>query len=286
MRRNKKMAINFASRHNVPKWFTYADELINDPDINAIYIATPPDVHAYYAIKCLTAGKLVFLEKPMALNYSECKQINDVADETGVPLYVAYYRREFPYYLKIKQELERGTIGDVTTATLTHVIHQKVNKNSSWHINPDISKGGFFFDMACHQIDLLDFLIGPITDAHGGSINRANLYDCADTVVANLYFQSGARASCCWCYAGDPHNPVDRIEIYGTRGKITFSMSTRLSVVIQQGKKMYSYSFTKPEYSHIYMIEKIVNCLLSKVSYPSNKESAARVNWVMDKILK
>lgn len=286
MRRHKKMAIDFASRHNVPKWFTYAEELIHDPDIDAIYIATPPDVHAYYAQKSMGVGKPVFLEKPMALNYWECTRMNDTANETGAPLYVAYYRREFPYYLKIKDELERDTIGDVTAATLTHVIHQKVNDNSAWQLKPDISKSGFFFDMACHQIDLLDFLIGPITDAHGEYSNRAHLYDVADTVVAQLRFQSGALASCCWCYVGEPQNSADRIEIFGTRGKITFSMSTHSPVVIQHGEKMQSYSFMKPKYPHIYMIEKIVNCLLGKVSYPSNKVSAARVNWAMDKIIK
>ena len=286
MRRNKDFAIDFAKRYHVPKWFTYADELINDPDINAIYIATPPDAHSHYALKCLTAGKPVFLEKPMALNYSECVRINEMATEARVPLYIAYYRREFPYYLKIKQVLERGAIGDVTTATLTHVIHQKVNDNISWQIDPDISKGGFFFDMACHQIDLLDFLIGPITDAHGDIANRAQLYDVADTMVAQLRFQSGAIASCCWCYVGELQNPVDRVEIYGTCGKITFSMSTRTPVVVQQGNNRQSFSFKKPEYSHINMIEKIVNHLLGNKEYPSNRVSAARVNWVMDKILK
>jgi predicted dehydrogenase len=286
MRRNKDLAIDFANRHHVPKWFTYADELINDPDINAIYVATPPDAHAHHALKCLTAGKPVFLEKPMALNYSECARINALADETGVPLYIAYYRREFPYYEKIKQELEQDTIGDVTAATLTHVIHQKVNDNTSWQINPDISKGGFFFDMASHQIDLLDFLIGPITDAHGDIANRAQLYDVADTVVANLNFQSGAIASCCWSYVGDKHHPVDKIEIYGLHGKITFSMSTLTPVVVQHGNSRQFFSFKKPEYSHIYMIEKIVNHLLGKKEYPSNRISAARINWVMDEILK
>ena len=72
MRRNAALAQDYAQRHSVPKWYDDADALINDPEINAIYIATPPDTHQFYTLKAAKAHKIVYVEKPMARNYKEC----------------------------------------------------------------------------------------------------------------------------------------------------------------------------------------------------------------------
>ena len=106
MRRDKEKAADYARRHGVPKWYHQADGLINDPEVNAIYIATPPDTHASYAIQAMRAGKPVYVEKPMALNYAECQQMIEVSKETGMPLFVAYYRRTLPAFLKMKELVE------------------------------------------------------------------------------------------------------------------------------------------------------------------------------------
>jgi len=73
MRRNAEKAADYAQRHHVSKWYSNATDLIKDPDIDAIYIATPPDSHSKYAIEAMQAGKPVYVEKPMARNYSECQ---------------------------------------------------------------------------------------------------------------------------------------------------------------------------------------------------------------------
>jgi predicted dehydrogenase len=151
---------------------------------------------------------------------------------------------------------------------------------------PEISGGGYFFDLGCHQIDILDFLLGPITSISGEFSNRANLYSAEDSVVACLKFQSGIIASCCWCYVGDDENPVDRIEIFGTRGRLAFSISTIKPIEVYHGKEKESFTFNKPKHIQIYMIDSIVKCLLGKEEFQSNRESAARTSWAMDKILK
>ena len=151
---------------NVPKWYDDADALINDPDIDAVYIATPPGSHKEYTIKAAKAGKPVYVEKPMARNVAECQEMIAACEEAGVPLYVAYYRRAQPRFLKIKELLENKAIGDVRFVSTTQ--YQKASEdvmdseNLPWRVQPHLAGGGLFFDLASHTLDLLDFLLGPI----------------------------------------------------------------------------------------------------------------------------
>ena len=109
MSRNEKKARSYAERHHIAKWYTDAQELIDDPDINAIYIATPPSSHATFAIMAMRAGKPVYVEKPLAANYDDCARINRISEQTGVPCFVAYYRRYLPYFQKVKDIIKQGT---------------------------------------------------------------------------------------------------------------------------------------------------------------------------------
>jgi len=101
MSRKEERARGYAERHGIPKWYTDVQELIDDPDVNAVYVATPPSSHATYAIMAMRAGKPVYVEKPLAASYEDCARINRVSEETGVPCFVAYYRRYMPYFLKV-----------------------------------------------------------------------------------------------------------------------------------------------------------------------------------------
>ena len=103
MSRSEKKARGYAERHHIRKWYTDAQELIDDPDVNAIYIATPPSSHATFAIMAMRAGKPVYIEKPLAASYSDCIRINRISEQTGVPCFVAYYRRYLPYFQKVKE---------------------------------------------------------------------------------------------------------------------------------------------------------------------------------------
>ncbi len=85
MRRDAEKAADYAKRHGVKKWYSSATELINDPEVDVVYVATPPDSHASYAIQAMKAGKPVYVEKPMARTYAECQEMLRVSEETGVP---------------------------------------------------------------------------------------------------------------------------------------------------------------------------------------------------------
>ena len=113
MSRSENKARSYAERHHVRKWYTDASELIEDPDVNAVYIATPPSSHATFAIMAMRAGKPCYIEKPLAASYNDCIRINRISEQTGVPCFVAYYRRYLPYFQKVKEIIESGTIGNV-----------------------------------------------------------------------------------------------------------------------------------------------------------------------------
>ena len=103
MRRNDELAKDYARRHNVPRWYDDAEKLINDPDVNAVYVATPPSNHKQYTLMAAEAGKPIYVEKPMALNAKECSEMIEACKTAGVPLFVAYYRRALERFLKIKE---------------------------------------------------------------------------------------------------------------------------------------------------------------------------------------
>ena len=103
MRRSGALAKDYALRHNVPKWYDDAQKLINDPDVDAVYIATPPAFHKEYTLKCAQAGKPVYVEKPMARNFEECMAMIEACENAGVPLFIAYYRRALDRFNKVKR---------------------------------------------------------------------------------------------------------------------------------------------------------------------------------------
>ena len=176
MSRSEKKARGYAERHHIRKWYTDAQELIDDPDVNAIYIATPPSSHATFAIMAMRAGKPVYIEKPLAASYSDCIRINRISEQTGVPCFVAYYRRYLPYFQKVKEIIKSGAIGDVINVQVRFSVpprdlDTKSGKEMPWRLQPDIAGGGYFYDLAPHQIDLLQDLFGVITRAHGNPTN-------------------------------------------------------------------------------------------------------------------
>jgi len=289
MRRDEEKVKDYAKRHNVPKWYTNGNDLIKEAEVNAIYVATPPHKHKEYTLKALAAGKPVYVEKPMALNHAEAQEMIQASKNTGTALYVAYYRRWFPYFLKIKELLVQQRIGKVLAVNLTNILpahKEDFNQNNPpWHIVPEIAGGGYFFDLACHQLDVLDFLLGSVKKASGEYTNRARIYAVEDTLSANLQFESGVLASCLWSFVGDKDNPVDRIEIFGTNGIIKFSISADTPITLKVGDKETILHFEKPKHVEKPMIEQVVAGLSRNGTFASNMESAARTAWVMDEIM-
>ena len=286
MRRNAEKARDYAQRHHVKKWYDDASRLVSDPEVNAVYVATPPSSHKEYVLLAARAGKPVYVEKPMALNYRECRQMNAACAEAGIPLFVAYYRRALPRFLKIKSLIENGAVGDVQFVNV--VLHQPpseadVNGTYNWRTLPEITGGGYFTDLACHTLDILQFFFGDIISADGNAVNKAGLYPAEDSVVAHFIFSSGVQGTGAWCFAA--YDRLDRVEITGTRGKITFATFGNSSVTLETSAGRQQFDLPNPATIQQPLIQTVVDELLGTGKCPSTGLTAAKTNWVMDRIL-
>ncbi|WP_251554084.1 Gfo/Idh/MocA family protein [Neobacillus muris] len=289
MRRTGELAKDYAKRHQVPKWYNNADDLIHDREVDVVYIATPPGSHKEYTIKAAMAGKPVYVEKPMARNLEECQEMVDICAQAGVPLYVAYYRRAQPKFLKVKELLEKKAIGDVRFVTATQYRKAsedvKDSKSLPWRVQPDLAGGGLFFDLASHTLDMLDFLLGPIQAVEGFASNQAGFYTAEDIVTGTFLFESGIHGTGNWCFSA--YENVDINEIVGSRGKITYSTFGNDPVILTTTNGMEKWSFVPPQHVHQPLVETIVSELTgSGMACPSTGITGARTNWVMDQMVK
>ena len=290
MSRSEKKARSYAERHHIRKWYTDAQELIDDPDVNAVYIATPPSSHATFAIMAMKAGKPVYVEKPLAASYNDCIRINRISEQTGVPCFVAYYRRYLPYFQKVKEIIQSGGIGDVINVQVRFSVPPRdldyhSGKEMPWRLQPDISGGGYFYDLAPHQIDLLQDLFGVITRAHGYPANRAHLYEAEDTISACFFFESGIPGSGSWCFVGRESAKEDCIEIIGDKGPLSFSVFNYepIRFINSEGKK--DIVVPNPPYVQLPIIQKVIEDLQGIGICECTAISATPTNWVLDRIL-
>lgn len=157
MRRDAAKAKDYAARHDVPKWYDDAAALINDPDVNAIYVATPPSSHYEYALAAIHAGKPVYVEKPMSTDAATAIAMAAAAKANSIKLTVAHYRRQIPYFKKIKQLLEEKIIGEPLFARMEFYTKPltagELNiPKIAWRVNPATAGGGLFHDLAPHQL--------------------------------------------------------------------------------------------------------------------------------------
>jgi len=290
MRRNAAKAADYAARHKVPRWYNDATKLINDPEVNAVYIATPPDTHARYAIEAMKAGKPVYVEKPMARNYAGCQEMIRVSKETKMPLFVAYYRRSLALFLKVKELVETGMIGKPLTVNI-QFYKEATEKNLTpdqlpWRVFPKIAGAGYFYDMGSHQLDILDFLFGPISDVHGTSRNLAGLYPAEDTVSASFSFENGVTGTGSWCFVTAKSAERDIIEIIGTEGSLHFDCFGPFKLILKRKDGTTGFVFPRPEHIAGGLIKQVVEELRGVGKAPGTGVSAARTSWVMEEIVK
>jgi predicted dehydrogenase len=286
MRRNDAKAKNYAERHGVSRWYDNADSLINDPEVDAVYIATPPDSHMEYALAVAKAGKPVYVEKPMARNYAECQTMIQTCKEAGVPLFVAYYRRALPRFLKIKELIDSGAIGDVQLASITFRQPPPIiadPNNIPWRYIPEIAGGGLYADLASHMLDIFDFLLGPIRSVEGSASNRGGLYPAEDIVSGSFVFESGVHGVGSWCFTS--FDECDFNEIIGTKGQISYSCFGESPITLLTDQGTENFDIGNPAYIQQPLIQTVVNDLIGIEKCVSTGDTAARTSWVMDQML-
>ena len=286
MRRNGRLAEDYARRHGVPRWHDDADAIIGAPDIDAVYIATLTDTHHDYTLRCANARKPVYVEKPMAMHHAQCVEMIGACKAAGVPLWVGYYRRALPRFVAVRDLIADGAIGAVRT-TLTRQLSRlpspDVLATSPWRIVPEQSGGGFFFESVGHTLDILDFLLGPIERVRAFAGNQAHAYAPEDVVTASWRHASGAYGSGTWCYAADVDEEWN--EIVGERGRIRFSTFAPVPIRLSRGDRVEDIAVGDPPHVHQPLIQAIVDEMNGDVRAPSTGESAARTAWVLDRML-
>ena len=287
MRRDAEKAKDYAVRHHVPKWYNDANELINDAEVNAIYIATPPAFHEEYAIEAINAGKPVYIEKPMAVNYASANMIVKLAEEKNVKVAVAHYRRGQPLFNKVKQLLAERMIGDIRFAKL-EFYKKSLDKEAlqipkvAWRVNPEIAGGGLFHDIAPHQIDLMYWFFGEVEKAFGYATNQGGFYEADDIVAGNILFKSGVIFNGLWCFNVAEENVKDLCEIHGSEGMMRFPIFEHKKIEVIKNGKTEEILFEPLQHVQQPLIQKVVNYFLGKGENPTPAKEGALVMHLLD----
>ncbi len=282
MRRNSALAEDYAKRHGVPRWYADAHALIADPEVDAVYIATPPDSHCDYALAVAAAGKPALVEKPMARNLAECNRMVEAFERAGLPLFVAYYYRSLPYVVKVAELLRDGAIGRVTGVTY-RMVEPHHRRGMPWRVDVAVAGSGHFLDVGSHSLDLLDHLLGPLEQVEGKAANLASDYEAEDTVALTFRTPGGALGAMMWNFASDLHD--DLMRIAGTEGEIVFPMYSQVPVKVTTAAGTREVEVDFPQHVAQPFIQTVVDDLLGIGACPSTGESARRTSRIMDHVL-
>jgi predicted dehydrogenase len=282
MRRDAAKAEDYARRHHVPRWYADAAQLINDPEVNAVYIATPPSSHEEYTMAVLNAGKHVYVEKPMANHYAAACHMADAVAARNSKLVVAHYRREQPRFKKIKELIGNKAIGEILLARLELskpplTREEMADPKIGWRVVPAIAGGGLFHDLATHQLDLMYYFFGPAQKVTGIATNQGGLYAADDLVAGNILFENGVAFSGTWCFNAAAAAENDHCEIIGTTGKISFPIFSGNTITLLADGQTSTLTFDALPHVQQPMIDAVVRYFLDEGPNPDSGREGAEV---------
>jgi 1,5-anhydro-D-fructose reductase (1,5-anhydro-D-mannitol-forming) len=292
MRRTSTLAADYARRHGVARWYDDARALVNDPDIDAIYVATPPNAHLEGVKLAAAAGKPVYVEKPMARHTPECDAMIAASTAAKQKLFVAYYRRALPRFLKVKELLEARAVGPLTGFHYrfsapgsggTGIIAHGGPPQPSWRTNVPVSGGGLLLDLGSHALDLLDFFGGPLQQVSGYAARIASPDDVEDVVTMTFRTHDGVPGTAAWNFASRTKDDV--LEFSGPKGRISLSVFGHEPVRLETAEGVQQFDFAPPTHIAQPLIQMVVDDLLGVGVCPSTGESARRTNVIMDQLL-
>ena len=281
MRRDAEKAKDFAVRHQVPKSYGDATALINDSDVNAIYIATPPGSHEALAIEAMKAGKPVYIEKPVAMDPRSCRKMIEASVAYDVPATAAHYRRKLQLFGRVKSLIEQQAIGKVRLIILNLLQAPKSPEQSdgtaNWRIDPEVSGGGLLHDLGPHQLDILYWIFGAPESMKGHSINQGRIYDAPDVSTLSAVFSGNILFSGLWSFNCPPQALADSCKIIGEKGTLEFpffTSSTQSKLSIQRAGSTDVEEFIFPKHIQQPMIEEVVNYFQGKRENPCSLEES------------
>ncbi|QTN33937.1 Gfo/Idh/MocA family oxidoreductase [Akkermansiaceae bacterium] len=284
MRRDGAKAADYAERHGVGRWHDTAGTLINDPGVNAVYIATPPGSHCELALEVAAAGKPCYVEKPMARNAAECQKMVDAFAAAGLPLFVAYYRRGLPHFTQVKAMIDDGRHGPLLGVRYQFYSgHQANGTPEGWRYQPEISGGGLFWDLGSHALDLFDWWLGPLGFVQGQASKQSEASPVEEAVAMTAVSGSGVSFVGDWSFIS--REDVDRFELEFAHARVSGSvfgpMELRIETEIGETQTLV---YPQPEHIQSGLIANIVSSLRTGAPALSTGVTAARTNAVIDKV--
>ncbi|MBL0741960.1 Gfo/Idh/MocA family protein [Chryseolinea lacunae] len=288
MRRDADKAKDYAARHHVPKFYSDASQLINDSEVNAIYVATPPSTHEQYVEEALKAGKPVYVEKPVTINSASCARMIALAKKYNNKVSVAHYRRALPLFTTVKNLLEKNVIGKIRFVRISVLQQPKqkyTNTQEPWRLDPSLSGGGLFHDLSPHQLDILYWLFGEPVSSSGRSFNQAGLYNAPDVTTIDASFRNDILFQGIWAFNVAENSREDVCEIVGEKGKLRFSffINSDLHVVTDKGTDTVAMNF--PVNIQLPMIESVTKYFRGEGPNPCSLDEALVTLRMMDKTL-
>ncbi|MBI5566677.1 MAG: Gfo/Idh/MocA family oxidoreductase [Chloroflexi bacterium] len=281
MRRDAAKAADFAQRHGARRWYTQAEALIADADVNAIYIASPHYQHAAHVKLAANAGKIVLCEKPMGISVAEAQACVDVCRANNVPLAVAYYRREWPIVQKMRELLNDGAIGRVVSARIHLADYFAGDPERPWLTSKALAGGGALANAGSHWIDLVRYLLGDVISVNAQCSAHASGFETEDTIVMQMETISQALVSVSITLQS-PIN-ANEFEISGTQGRLrATSLADGQLIIDRAGEKTQALSLARSRFAHAEFIAVLIDRLRSGQPSPIPGEEAVAVWRIMD----
>ena len=284
--RNYQKAEDYAARHGVPTVHKKPLDVIHNPEVDIVYIATPPGSHMEYALEAIRAGKPIYIEKPMARTLEECRRINEAAQKAGLPVFVAYYRRGLDYFKKVKSMIHNGELGRIFHINLQQYYPARPEdydrENLPWRVIPEDAGGGYFHDLGCHALDILFHIFGDPLEVSGTCTNVGGLYEAEDSLTASILLPENVLVSGSWNFVTPQPFRRDLVEVYGEKGKLSFGIFSFKPIILDTGDHKETIATIQPEHIQMPLIRTIVAELQGKGHCPSTGDTAAVTSGVMD----
>lgn len=241
MVRDMKRAQLLTTQFNVPGAYDQVEHLIDDDNVNAVYVSSPVHLHHGHVLAVAKAGKHVLCEKPMGMTVLECEQMIGACEKAGVHLQVCFVLRGWEIYHRIKNMIEEDRFGKIVEIR-AHLAKWTPFDEGGWRLDPAQSGGGVLMDMGAHYLDLFRFLVGDFSQV--SYMGSADVFGWAveDTAFVTTRFKNGAHGVMGVSFA-IPHNG-NVLEMYGTKGSLF--LGSALRIVTESGETTASVTF--PDY--------------------------------------
>jgi|WetSurMetagenome_2_1015567.scaffolds.fasta_scaffold46795_2 1,5-anhydro-D-fructose reductase (1,5-anhydro-D-mannitol-forming) len=276
MRRDTEKARDFALRCGVPRWYGDVDALLADPEVDAIYVASPHHLHLAHVTRAAQAGKAILCEKPVGVSTAEAQTVVDVCRAASVSLSVAYYRRYWPVVQEMRRRLADGAIGEVVQARVQLADQYVPDPQRSWLTEPEQAGGGALANAGSHWIDLIRYLLGDVVEVTATCSGHFGGFKTEDTIGVQMRLASQALVSLNVTLCSPA--AVNEFDIAGTGGRLFAGPLSDGRLILQRGNREPELlHLPRSTAAHMELVTEVVRTLATSTPSPVPGEDAVAV---------